>query len=137
MLPLRPLLELQESWSHIPRLGELLVERTKSREGYHLYIFPFAGRLVHEGLAALFAYRLARLTPITFGMSVNDYGLELLSRTAPPIDVALHEGLLSPLHVIEDIVACMNEVEMAKRQFHEVARIAGLVFEGYANQRKT
>lgn len=137
MLALRPLLELQKSWSHIPRLGELLIERTQSREGHHLFIYPFAGRLVHEGLAALFAFRLAKYTPITFGMSVNDYGLELISRTPVPVEVALHEELLSPLHVFEDIIACMNEIEMAKRQFREVARIAGLVFEGYANQRKT
>lgn len=137
MQALRPMLELQRAWSRIPRLGELLIERTESREGYHLYIYPFAGRLVHEGLAALVAFRLARLTPITFGMSVNDYGLELVSRSPPPLEVALHEGLFSPLHVVDDIVACMNEVEMAKRQFREVARIAGLVFPGYANQRKT
>jgi ATP-dependent Lhr-like helicase len=137
MLALRPLLELQETWSRIPRLGELLIERTKSREGHHLFLFPFAGRLVHEGLAAIFAFRMSQLSPITFGMSVNDYGLELVSRTQPPLEIALSEGLLSPLHVAEDIIGCMNGVEMGRRQFREIARIAGLVFEGYANQRKT
>lgn len=137
MQALRPLLELQHQWSHIPRLGELLIERTKSREGHHLFVYPFAGRLVHEGLSALLAWRMSRLTEITFSMSVNDYGLELLSPTPAPLDTALNGGLFSSENVTADISACMNAVEMGKRQFREVAHIAGLVFPGYPGNRKT
>ena len=78
----RPLLEIQRKWSAIPRADELLIERMKSRDGRHLFLYPLEGRLVHEGLAALFAYRMSRLVPITFALSSNDWGIELLSATS-------------------------------------------------------
>lgn len=137
MRGLRPLLDLQAQWSSIPRRHELLVERAKSRDGYHLYIYPFAGRLVHEGLGAVLAYRMSRMTPITFSISVNDYGLELLSPIAAPFDKALRNGLFDKVGLGEDIAACMNSVEMEKREFREVASIAGLVFKGFPGRRKS
>ena len=137
MQALAPLLELQRQWSHIPRMGELLFERTKSREGHHLFIYPFAGRLVHEGLAALLAWRMSRQTAITFSMSVNDYGLELLSPISAPLDEALQAGLFSRGRLAADISSCVNAVEMGKRQFREIAHIAGLVFPGYPGKRKS
>ncbi|MEO8561701.1 MAG: ligase-associated DNA damage response DEXH box helicase [bacterium] len=134
---LRPLLEIQRKWSAIPRANELLVERMKSRDGWHLFVYPLEGRLVHEGLAALFAYRMARLRPISFVMSSNDWGLELLSPDEPPLDEALAADLLSPDDLAEDIPASLNAAEMAKRQFREIARVAGLVFPGLPRSGKT
>jgi ATP-dependent Lhr-like helicase len=89
MEAVRPLLEVQARWSRIPRPGEILIERVKTREGHHLFFFPFEGRLVHEGLAALMAYRIARTVKITFTMSANDWGFELMSVDAAPLEVAL------------------------------------------------
>ena len=137
MEALRPILEVQARWSRIPALDELLIERVRTREGHHLFIFPFEGRLVHEGLAALFAYRLSRLTPISFTLAANDYGLELLSAEAAPLDEALERGLLSPHNLFEDLPAALNASEMAKRQFREIARIAGLIFPGFPRSGKT
>jgi ATP-dependent Lhr-like helicase len=137
MEALRPLLEVQRKWSHIPTPDELLIERVKTREGWHLFVYPFEGRLVHEGLAALCAYRLSRLAPITFSMASNDYGFELLSANEPPIDRALDEGLFDPHGLIADIDAALNATEMAKRQFRELARVAGLVFPGFPRSGKT
>jgi ATP-dependent Lhr-like helicase len=137
MQSVAPLLRVQERWSRIPALDELLIERWKSREGHHLFVYPFAGRLVHEGLAALWAYRLSRRVPNTFSMSVNDYGVELLSPHDAAVDPELPALLLSTDNLADDLAASLNNVEMARRQFREVARIAGLVFEGYAGQRKT
>jgi len=37
---------------------------------------------------------------------------------------------------LEDTVAAIQISELAKRQFRAIARIAGLVFEGYPSQRK-
>ncbi|WP_390456008.1 ligase-associated DNA damage response DEXH box helicase, partial [Chryseobacterium sp. Alg-005] len=54
---LHPLLANQEKRSHIPKKDEFLVELIKTREGYHLFMYPFEGRLVHEVMAALIAYR--------------------------------------------------------------------------------
>jgi len=137
MTALRPLLEVQRTWSAIPRPEELLIERVHSREGWHLFVFPFEGRLVHEGLAALFAYRMSRIRPITFSMASNDYGFELLSVDEAPLDEALQSGLLSPDSLADDVPASLNAAEMARRQFREIARVAGLVFPGFPRSGKT
>jgi ATP-dependent Lhr-like helicase len=152
---LRPLLEIQRKWSAIPHPDELLIERVKTRDGWHLFVYPLEGRLVHEGLAALFAYRMSRLRPISFVMSSNDWGFELLSPDEAPLEEALgsedHETtkgfvvpsvardllLLSPHNLAEDIPASLNAAEMAKRQFREIARVAGLVFPGFPRSGKT
>ena len=78
--------QTQARLSRLPTPETLLVERFRSREGHHLFLYPFAGRHVHLGLASLLAWRLARDAPNTFSMSVNDYGFELLS--AEPVDLA-------------------------------------------------
>jgi ATP-dependent Lhr-like helicase len=137
MQAIRPLLEVQRKWSRIPRPDELLIERVKTREGWHLFVFPFEGRLVHEGLAALSAYRLSRVAKISFSMSSNDYGFELLSPTEPPLAAALEQGLFDPANLVDDIMNALNATEMAKRQFRELARVAGLVFPGLPRAGKT
>ena len=134
---LRSLLEIQRKWSAIPRPDEFLVERVKTRDGFHIFMYPLEGRLVHEGLAALFAYRISRLTPISFVMSSNDWGFELLSPEEAPLELALANGLLSPDNLVDDIPASLNAAEMAKRQFREIARVAGLVFPGFPRAGKT
>ena len=137
MEAVRGLLELQAEWSRIPALDELLIERVKTREGHHLFFYPLEGRLVHEGLAALLAWRISRLRPISFTLAANDYGFELLAPDPTPLEEALAAGLLSPKELAHDIPASLNATEMARRQFREIARVAGLVFQGYPGQGKT
>ncbi len=132
----RPILALQHAWSRVPAPDELLVETTTTREGSHWFMFPFGGRLVHEGLASLLAFRLSRERPVTLTLAVNDYGLELLP--AQPCDLAEPDWrrLLSPEHLVEDLLECLNATELARRQFREIARVAGLVFPGYPGAGK-
>ena len=137
MEAVRPVLEAQREISAIPALDEFLIERVHTAEGHHLFLYPFEGRLVHEGVAALVAWRMARLTPITFSMSFNDYGFELLAPNPAPIEEALAAGLLSPQNLVHDIPMSMNAAEMARRQFREIARVAGLTFNGYPGQNKS
>ncbi|HZH98044.1 MAG TPA: hypothetical protein VEX38_03660, partial [Fimbriimonadaceae bacterium] len=137
MQKVAPLLKLQQRWSAIPSREELLVERVKTREGHHLYLFPFEGRLVHEGLAALLAYRLSRLRPITFTLACNDYGIELLSPIEAPFEEGVEAGLLSTERIAEDVLEALNASEMARRQFREIARIAGLIFQGFPGAHKS
>jgi ATP-dependent helicase Lhr and Lhr-like helicase len=137
MEAVRGILELQGKWSCIPAADELLIERVQTREGHHLFFYPVEGRLVHEGLAALFAYRLAQLGPITFTLAANDYGFELLSPDPAPLEQALEAGLVSTEHLIHDIPASLNAAELAKRQFREIARVAGLIFQGYPGRNKS
>jgi ATP-dependent helicase Lhr and Lhr-like helicase len=137
MQAIRPMLELQARWSTIPAADEVLVERVRTREGHHLFVFPFEGRLVHEGLAALLAYRISRLAPISFTLAANDYGVELLSPEPAPWEEALEAGLFSSAGLLDDVPASLNAAEMARRQFREIARVAGLVFPGYPHAGKT
>ena len=81
MKAVQPLLHTQLRWSGLPTREHLLAETLRSREGWHLFLYPFAGRQVHLGLASLLAWRVSQQQPLTFSIAVNDYGLELLSAT--------------------------------------------------------
>lgn len=133
----RDMLEAQARISHLPRRDRLLVERHRSREGHHLWLYPFAGRLAHQGLSAVLAWRMARQQPNTFSLAVNDYGLELLSAEPVPVDEAVLRTVLSPDHLLEDILESLNAAELARRRFREIARVAGLVFTGYPGAPKS
>ena len=137
MLAALPMLQTQARLSKLPTPHTLLVEVFTSREGHHVYLYPFAGRNVHLGLASLLAWRLARAAPTTFSVSVNDYGFELLS--AEPVDLApLFDGrLLDAADLLPDVLHSLNSGELAQRRFREIARVAGLVFTGYPGAPKS
>lgn len=137
MRSLAPILELQARWSAIPGADEILIEMVESREGHHIFVYPFEGRLVHEGLAALCAYRLSRRQTVTFTVACNDYGFELLSTQPVDLLAAIGDGLFSPKGIADEIEDALNAVEMAKRQFREIARVAGLVFQGFPGMSKS
>jgi ATP-dependent Lhr-like helicase len=126
-----PLFKRQEKVSHVPKDDEFLIELIHTKDGYHFFAYPFEGRLVHEVLAALIAYRLGKVVPISFSIAMNDYGFELLSEQPIPLDEANIKELFSPEHLGEDIVASINATEMARRKFRDIACISGLVFQGY------
>ncbi|MBF5042276.1 ligase-associated DNA damage response DEXH box helicase [Aggregicoccus sp. 17bor-14] len=132
-----PVLEAQARLSRIPGEGALLVETLRTREGHHLFLYPFEGRLVHEGLAALLALRLTRVQTATFSLSVNDYGLELLTPTPFPFEEALTPALFSREHLTQDILESVNLGELARRTFRDIARVAGLVLPGLPSARKS
>ena len=134
MLFLRPLMDLQRSRSHLPRINEFLIEYLQSSEGFHVMMYPFEGRFVHEGMAALIAYRIAQIKPITFSIAMNDYGFELLSDQEIPIYEAIETNVLGADNLLKDIQASINSTEMARRKFRDIAAIAGLVFKGYPGQ---
>jgi len=131
------LLKLQHSWSRIPRKNEMLVEQAQTREGHHIFLYPFEGRAVHLGLSALLAWRIARHRAATFSLGFTDYGLELLCRERFELIPLLKSGLLSGENLLHDMLASLNAAELTRRQFREVARVAGLVFQGYPGQPKT
>ncbi len=135
----QPMLLAQQRLSALPSPGELLVEQLRSREGHHLFVYPFAGRQVHMGLAQLLAWRLGQREPNTFSISINDYGLELLS--AKPVSatrLADDSGLLaSGPELLTDVLESLNSGELAQRRFREIARVAGLVFSGYPGAPKS
>ncbi|MFN4030593.1 MAG: ligase-associated DNA damage response DEXH box helicase [Acidovorax temperans] len=143
----QPLLALQAAWSALPTPSRLVAEVLHTREGWHLYLYPLAGRLVHLGLAGLLAWRASQQVPNTFSIAVNDYGLELLS--AKPVDwpallphligeathSAVGEGMEGGLEA--EVLASLNATEMARRRFREIARIAGLIFQSHPGEQRS
>ena len=132
-----PMLQTQARLSRIPVRDRLLVERYKSREGHHLFLYPFAGRNVHIGLAQLLAWRLSRDAPNTFSLSVNDLGLEIVGAQPVPLDKADARRLFSSHDLLPDVLASLNAGELAQRRFREIARVSGLVFGGYPGAPKS
>src|SRR5207237_4600158 len=111
----RRLLKLQHAWSRVPRRHEMLVEQTQTREGHHIFFYPFEGRQVHMGLSALLSYRLAKTRAATFSLSFTDYGFELLSRERFELIALLKAGILSTQNLLEDMLASLNAAELSKR----------------------
>jgi len=133
---LKPLFALQKRLSHVPAEAELLIEQIETRDGFHLFVYPFEGRLVHEAMAALLAYRIGKILPITFSIAMNDYGFELLSDQPIPVDDSNVYELFSLDNLMEDIQRSVNSTEMAKRKFRDIAVIGGLIFQGFPGEYK-
>ena len=135
----KPLLELQQKWSALPTPATLLAEVLTSRDGTHLFLYPFAGRNVHLGLASLLAWRAAQVQPRTFSIAVNDYGFELLC--AEPIDWLKELPALinraQAAMLFDEILASLNAGELAQRRFREIARVSGLVSQGYPGEKRS
>ena len=133
---LHSLFSLQKNLSHIPRDNELLIEQIEDKDGYHLLVYPFEGRQVHEAMSAILGYRIGQLTPISFSISMNDYGFELLSDQPIPVDDSNARELFSTENLLADIQKSMNSTEMAKRKFRDIAVIGGLIFQGMPGEQK-
>jgi ATP-dependent Lhr-like helicase len=131
-----PLLDFQKERSQVPSYGELLIEYFESEEGFHLLLYPFEGRFVHEAIGALIAYRISKLLPISFSIAMNDYGLELLSNKKIDVPSIIVPSLFDVKNLYTDIQSSVNAIEMSRRRFREIARISGLIFEGYPGQKK-
>lgn len=137
------MLKLQQSWSILPGPNDFLLELISVRQGnkrtqsHSLFCFPFAGRLAHEGLAMLLAYRLSQQQSITLTLQINDYGFELCCPQPIQVDLDYLMPLFSTENLVDDILESINSGEIAKRQFRDIARIAGLVFSGFPGRAKS
>lgn len=133
---LAPLAALQQQLSIIPKENELLIEQIETEDGFHLFVYPFEGRLVHEAMAAILAYRISKIRPISFSFAMNDYGFELLSDQPIPVDDTNVYELFTPDDLLNDIQRSVNNTEMARRKFRDVAVIGGLIFQGMPGEKK-
>lgn len=133
----RPIIEAQQRMSIVPSHAQVLVEATRTREGHHLFVFPFEGRLVNGGLAALLALRLSRRVPTTFSTASNDYGFELLTADALDWETLVTPDLFATAGLADDALHSANVSDLARAQFREVARVSGLVYQSYPGAKKT
>lgn len=131
-----PILAIQKSWSALPSDSELVIEFTRTREGEHLFVFAFAGRLVNEGLGALAAFRMSRDSGESINVTQNDYGFCLGAPRGLSLDESILRAALSPDDLLDDLLTCMNTAEMARRQFRGIARVAGLLIPDMPGKRK-
>ncbi|MFN9922469.1 MAG: ligase-associated DNA damage response DEXH box helicase [Cyanobacteriota bacterium] len=137
---LAPLLARQADLSVLPRSHQFLVELCRSREGSHLYAYPFEGRFVHEGLGFLWAWRLARHRAASITVSVNDYGFELLAPRGYPFEELMEqhaEELLDHRHLEEDMERAIHVSELCRRRFRSIAQVSGLVVNGLPGQTRS
>ena len=132
---LKPLFSEQQKLSALPNENELLVEYLETKYGYHLFFYPFEGKLVHEGMAQVIAYRLGLIKPATFSIASNEYGIELLSDVKYDLTAELLFQLFSAKGLHTDINSGINVQEMARRRFRDIAGIAGLIFQGFPGRQ--
>lgn len=135
MKAVEPILAIQKKWSRLPADDSLLIEHTHSREGEHLFFYPFAGRLVHEGLATLIAFRISRDAGESIHTTQNDYGFSLTSKRGLVLDEESLRCHLTSENLLDDLIACMNTAELARRQFREIARVSGLILQTPPGQK--
>ena len=125
----RGALDEQARRSRIPAADSILAETLATRGGSHLFLYPFEGRLVHEGLAVLLALRMGRREAGAFALSFNDYGIEWWSEEPYGFAAHLTPALFSTESLLEDLLEAVNLGELSRRQFREIARVAGLVHQ--------
>ncbi|HLO38935.1 MAG TPA: hypothetical protein VK173_10600, partial [Lacibacter sp.] len=122
--------------SHIPKADELLIEQHESKDGYHLLVYPFEGRQVHEAMSAILAYRIGKIAPLTFSIAMNDYGFELLCDQPIPVDDTNATDLFTLDQLTQDIQRSVNSTEMARRKFRDIAVIGGLIIQTSPGEQK-
>ncbi|MEF9963313.1 MAG: ligase-associated DNA damage response DEXH box helicase [Comamonas sp.] len=127
---LQPLLQLQSQRSLVPGADQLLIEQvgnTQAAKAAPLFVYPFAGRVAHEGLAVLIATRLAHIQPNTFAWACNEIGL-MIQPTLPIDANAVDWAEIFKLDGLNsDLRSAVNFSELARKRFKEIAQIAGLV----------
>ena len=133
---LHTLFEIQQKLSAIPKDHQLLIEQIETKDGFHLLVYPFEGRQVHEAMSAIVAYRIGQIIPISFSIAMNDYGFELLSDQPIPVDHSNVQELFTTINLLLDIQKSINSAEMAKRKFRDIAVIGGLIFQGFPGEHK-
>ena len=136
LIHLASLFQLQQQLSHIPKHNELLIEQHESKDGYHLLVYPFEGRQVHEAMSAILAYRIGKLAPLTFSIAMNDYGFELLCDQPIPVDDTNAAELFTTDNLTLDIQRSVNATEMARRKFRDIAVIGGLIIQSAPGEQK-
>ncbi|MGD1867354.1 MAG: ligase-associated DNA damage response DEXH box helicase [Phormidesmis sp.] len=132
-----PILATQDRISHLPSADQFLIECCRTREGQHLYAYPFEGRNVHEGLGFLWAYRFSQRQKATFTVSANDYGFEILAPKDYPFQDLFDESFFRSQSLYEEIKESLNISELTQRRFRGISQVSGLVFKGYPGSKKT
>ncbi len=134
-----PILKKQNALSVIPKRNQLLIEIYKTKEFKSLFVFILDGKFVNEGIAFLWASRLAKKKLSTFSITANDFGFSLT--TSEDYDFSIIEKefcyLVDKQNLEEDLENAINLSELRKRRFKNIAQISGLVNQNNPSKSKT
>ncbi|TVV70856.1 ligase-associated DNA damage response DEXH box helicase [Sphingomonas solaris] len=129
----RDWLEMQDRRSVLPRPGQLLVE-TFPREGrYYMVAYCFEGWNAQQSLGMLLTRRMETRGLQPIGFVASDYAVAVTS-LKPVIDPV---PLFSNDILQDEFVEWVQQSNLLKRAFREVAVIGGLVERQHPGKRKT
>ncbi|MBO6960465.1 MAG: ligase-associated DNA damage response DEXH box helicase [Prochlorococcus marinus CUG1438] len=136
---LGPILKKQKVLSNIPKKDEFLLEIYKTKDFSNLFVFTLDGKFVNEGIAFLWASRLAKLRQSTFSIATNDFGFSLTTSDDYDFSIIKKETnyFLDCKRLEEDLENAINFSELTKRRFKNIAQISGLVNQNNPSKKKT
>ena len=129
----------QKVLSNIPKKDEFLIEIYKTKDLSNLFVFTLDGKFVNEGIAFLWALRLAKLKQSTFSITANDFGFSLTTAEDYDFSIIKKEAdyFLNNKKLEEDLENAINFSELTKRRFKNIAQISGLVNQNNPTKTKT
>ena len=129
----REWLEMQDSRSHLPAPGRLLVESFPHNRLEYTTYYTFEGWNANQSLGMLITRRMEDRGLGPLGFVANDYALAVWGLKAVDDPAAL----LSPDILTHEFVDWVQQSYLLRRAFREVAVISGLVERQHPGKRKT
>ena len=68
---------------------------------------------------------------------MNDYGIELFAEHGFPFEELFSRGLFARETLVADLLEAVNLGELSRRQFRDIARVAGLIFQKYPGAERS
>ncbi len=126
-------LEVQARRSRLPQPDELLVETFAFERRHFMVAYSFEGWNAHQSLGMLLTKRMEKAGLKPLGFVANDYALACYG-LEPIVDP---RPLFSPDILEREFVEWVEQSNLLKRAFREVAVIGGLVERQHPGKRKS
>ena len=134
-------LSLQQDFSRVPAVRELLVETFPRGNKHYFVCYPFEGRLAHQTLGMLLTRRLERARARPLGFIANEYALAVWG--LGDLSFMIRQGMLD-LNALfdsdmlgDDLEAWLAESALMKRTFRNCAIISGLIARRHTGEEKS
>ncbi len=125
-----------QTWrSVLPAPSDLLVETFPRNGKHYTVVYPFEGRLAHQTLGMLLTRRMERAGLRPLGFVASEYALAVWSLR--PVEAEAVESLFGEDMLGDDLEEWLNESNLMKRTFKNVAIIAGLIEKRFPGQEKS
>ncbi|MEW6528838.1 MAG: ATP-dependent helicase [Candidatus Micrarchaeota archaeon] len=126
----------QKQYSKVPDETEFLVEEWRDDDGLLNYIFhSVCGRKANDAIARVFAYELGKKKNCNITTTVSDYGFVLRFPKQKYITRLDIEEALWIESFDEKLILALENTEMIKRRFKNVATRSYLILKRYLGRR--